>query len=239
MLASNLKITLKSLDIYEPKMSINKTYSFYSKNRRFEIHTSQKELKDLFIAWLLISIAFAIVRAQTTLNQPIISAIFSPNFLILILISAVTVGIGFLFHEMAHKLVAQRYKCWAEFRADITMLVIAVFMSFLGFVFIAPGAVMIFGQINNKQNGIISMAGPLTNIIIAIILVPLLYMSNVSLIVKEIISSGFLVNAWLGLFNMIPLWNFDGIKIYRWNKTVYFSMVVAAIILIFIFFMRG
>lgn len=197
------------------------------------MHTSEKELKDLLIAWLLISIAFAIVR--TTDAGLSISGFLSHAFLIMIAISAATVGIAFLFHELAHKIVAQRYNCWAEFRADTTMLVLAVMMSFLGFVFIAPGAVMIFGNITKKQNGLISLAGPLTNIVLAIILLPLLFL-NITGIWNEIIISGYIINAWLALFNMIPLWNFDGAKIWAWSKTAYFMTAIFAAFLIFIFF---
>lgn len=208
-----------------------KKYSFYI--GKFELHTSEKELKDLLIAWVLISIAFAIVR--TTGPGLAISGFFSSTFLIMIAISAVTVGLGFLFHELAHKIVAQKYHCWAEFRADTTMLVLAVLMSFLGFVFIAPGAVMIFGNITKKQNGLISLAGPITNIILAIILLPLLFLETAG-VWKEIIISGYIINAWLALFNMIPLWNFDGAKIWAWNKTIYVTTAIIAAFLVFIFF---
>jgi len=110
-------------------------------------------------------------------------------------------------------------------------------MSFLGFVFIAPGAVMIFGNITKRQNGIISLAGPLTNISLAIIMLPLLFV-EITGILKEIILSGYIINSWLALFNMIPLWNFDGTKIWRWNKTVYIITALSSAILIFIFFIR-
>ncbi len=210
----------------------NKQYSFRSKNKKFQLHTSSQEIKDLLIAWLFISVAFAIAR---TVDTNI--GFFSIGFAIMIAISAVTVGLGFLFHEMAHKIVAQKYRCWAEFRANLNMLVLAVLMSFFGFIFIAPGAVMIYGHITEKQNGKISMAGPLTNIIIALLLSPLLFLNFTNPLLIQIISSGFLLNAWLGLFNMIPLGNFDGIKIYRWNKFVYFSMLTGSAILVFMFFL--
>jgi Zn-dependent protease len=212
-----------------------KKYSLYIK--KFQLHTSDKELKDLLIAWILISITFAIVRS-TSIEQTNILGVISKQFLITIIISAITVGLGFLLHELAHKVVAQHYKCWAEFRADMTMLMMALLMSFLGFVFIAPGAVMIFGHINKKQNGIISLAGPLINIIIAVLFLPLLFINITNPIWKEIINSGFLINAWLGLFNMIPLWNFDGAKIWRWSKTAYFTTTIVSATLIFIFFMK-
>jgi Zn-dependent protease len=213
---------------------MHKSYSFKSRNGKTSIHTSNTELKDLFIAWILVSFAFAIAR---TVDKGItFESFFSIEFLIFMLISAVTVGLAFLLHEFAHKIVAQKYKCWAEFRADLTMLGLGVLMSFLGVVFIAPGAVMIFGNIDYKQNGKISMAGPLTNIILAIILLPLLFMNFSSTIIKEIINSGYLINAWLALFNMIPFGNFDGAKIYAWNRKVFYTMIIISAFLIFFYF---
>ena len=215
---------------------MHKNYSFKSKKGKFELHSSNRELKDLFMAWLFVSFAFAI--AQTVDKGITFASFFSMNFLVFMIISAVTVGLAFLLHELAHKIVAQHYRCWAEFRADLTMLVLGVLMSFLGVVFIAPGAVMIFGQIDYRQNGKISMAGPLTNIILAIILLPLLFMHFANNIITEIITSGYLINAWLALFNMIPFWNFDGAKIYAWDRKVYFAMIVAAAFLVFVYFMK-
>ena len=90
------------------------------------IATSKIELNDLFKAWLAISLAFAIVLGGFS---------FSTKFIVTFVISALTVGIGFIIHEMGHKLVAQRYGCFAEFRAFNSMLWLAVIMSFFGFVF--------------------------------------------------------------------------------------------------------
>jgi Zn-dependent protease len=213
---------------------MHKNYTFQSNNGKVKIHTSSKEIKDLAIAWIFVSLAFAIAR--TAENGIKLSAFYSMSFVTSIVISAVTVGIAFILHELAHKIVAQRYNCWAEFRADLNMLVLGVLMSLLGVVFIAPGAVMIFGNITQKQNGRISMAGPLTNIILAIILLPLLFINFSSTILKEIIVSGYLINAWLALFNMIPVWNFDGAKIYAWNRKVFYTMIIISAFLIFLFF---
>ncbi|MGV8171574.1 MAG: hypothetical protein ACP5OA_02665 [Candidatus Woesearchaeota archaeon] len=215
---------------------MHKNYTFKSNNGKTTINTSNKEIKDLALAWLFVSFAFAIAR---TADKGItFSTFFSKEFFIFMIISAVTVGLAFLLHELAHKIVAQKYNCWAEFRADLNMLVMGVLISFLGVVFIAPGAVMIYGNITNKQNGKISMAGPLTNIVIAIIILPLLFIDFSSGILKEILVSGYLINAWLALFNMIPLWNFDGAKIYAWNHKIFYIMILLAVSLIFFYFIR-
>ena len=183
--------------------------------------TSKKEIQDIFKAWIAISIAFAIVLRSS----------FDNIFLSFIL-SAITVGIGFLLHELAHKAMAQKYGHRAEFRSFDSMLILAIIFSFFGFVFAAPGAVMIPGNLSKKKNGIVSLVGPLTNLILALLF----------LAISVIVTSGFLnlignygfrINTWLAVFNMIPLWNFDGKKVFDWNKAVYFVFVVVALIFLF------
>lgn len=187
------------------------------------IATSKKEMNDLFKAWLAISVAFAIVLGGFS---------FSTRFIVTLIISALTVGTGFIIHEMGHKLVAQHYGCFAEFRAFNTMLWLAVIMSFFGFVFAAPGAVMISGPVGVRRNGKISMAGPLMNLIFALLFLTLLLIP-VTGVLKILAGYGFLINTWLGLFNLLPFGNFDGKKILVWNKVVYGAMVGVAFVFMF------
>src|SRR3990167_8559094 len=123
------------------------------------ISTSETEIKDLLKAWIAISIAFAIALS---------GSVFSSGFYTKFIIASLTVGIGFLFHEMGHKIVAQRYGCFAEFRSFDNMLILAIAMSFFGFIFAAPGAVMISGHVTKGRNGRISAAGPIINLILAL-----------------------------------------------------------------------
>src|SRR3989338_1601527 len=113
------------------------------------ISTSEAELKDLLKAWIAISVAFAI-----GLSGSVLSSGFYTKFVI----ASLTVGIGFLLHEIGHTIVAQRYGCFAEFRSFDSMLILAIAMSFFGFIFAAPGAVMISGRVNSAKNGKISAA---------------------------------------------------------------------------------
>jgi len=179
-----------------------------------KITTSRKEITDITKAWLAITIAFAIVLSKSELN-----------FIQSILVSAIAVGLGFLLHELGHKVVAQYYRCFAEFRSFDSLLLLAIAMSFLGFVFAAPGAVMISGYVNKERNGKISIAGPAINIGLALIFFALgfIFRNNIVLLY------GFRINVWLALFNMIPFGNFDGSKIFRWNKKLYFAFVALAL----------
>ena len=183
------------------------------------ITTSRAELKDILKAWIVISVAFAILLSKSIFSSEIYS-----NFII----SSLTVGIGFLFHELSHKILAQKYGCSAEFRSFDSMLFLSLAMSFFGFVLAAPGAVMISGRVSKTNNGKISAAGPIVNLILAIAFLILIFMPLPKLF-KGVGYYGFLINSWLALFNMIPFWIFDGYKILKWNKWVYGSIVSIAL----------
>ena len=185
------------------------------------ISTSEREIKDILKAWIAISLAFGILLSDS---------LFSFDFYQKFVMASLTVGIGFLLHELGHKIVAQKYGCFAEFRSFDTMLILAVAMSFFGFVFAAPGAVMISGRVDKTKNGMISAAGPLVNIGLALIFLALLSIQAQNLF-KEAFYYGFVVNSWLALFNMIPFGLFDGSKILKWNKFAYAGIIVFAGIL--------
>ncbi len=191
-------------------------------NITMRINTSKKEITDLMKAWIVVSIAFGIVLGGGIKN------IVSVNFFFMMLVSVLSVGTGFVLHEMAHKIVAQKNGCFAEFRSFDNMLFLALFMSLFGFVFAAPGAVMINGYITKEKNGKISLAGPLTNLVIGFLSIIIFFISFG--IIKNIFYYVSLINIWLGLFNLIPFGNFDGTKILRWNKKIYITAIILGII---------
>jgi Zn-dependent protease len=181
---------------------------------------SKKEIRDLIKAWLVLSLAFAIVFNGLNFNLQFIAAI---------LVSAITVGTAFIFHELGHKFTAQHYGCFAEFRSFDNMLFLALILSFFGFIFAAPGAVMISGPIGKRRNGKISLAGPLTNMVLAILFM-IIHMFTPNIITLY----GFIINTWIGLFNLIPFAMLDGKKILNWNKTIYGLMVATGFILLMV-----
>lgn len=180
--------------------------------RELRITFTKKEKEDLLKAWGLISLAFTILFAGTNATPT--------GYLITFVISILTVGLGFLLHELAHKIVAIHYGCTAQFQANMKMLLLAVGMSFFGFIFAAPGAVMIQGHITRKQHGHIAAAGPATNVILA-----LLFLATTT-ILPAIGTYGMAINAFLALFNLLPLPGMDGNKVWTWNKAAYLGLAI-------------
>jgi len=183
-----------------------------------------RERSDLLIAWLAISIAFSLIftRGGVTLE----------TFLVFLVVSLLTVGIGFILHELAHKFTAMRYGYWAEFRKDNLMLLIAVVMAALvGVVFAAPGATVIYGSfITREQNGKISAAGPAVNLVLCGVFAILAWIAgSISIPMLALVGMvGLQVNAMIAAFNMLPVSVLDGRKVLAWNPAVFVVMIVAA-----------
>jgi Zn-dependent protease len=196
-------------------------------------HISRKEQYDLFAAWLAISFAFAIIFLRDLGRVDLSLAV------VFLGISLLTVGIGFILHEMAHKFTAMKFGYWAEFRKDNIMLVVAVALAALvGVVFAAPGATVIYSSsvdgrgISREQNGRISAAGPLVNLLLCIPFAGLLIFGGGPSLTGNIIGVigmvGLQVNAMIAAFNMLPVSVLDGKKVLAWNKPVFVILILAA-----------
>ncbi len=172
-----------------------------------QLRFSKFEVFDLVKAWLAVSVAFTIASVGLQLNYGV---------LVIFGILAFSAGLGFLLHELAHKMVAQHYGAWAEFRSDDKMLLIMLVISAFGFIFAAPGAVFHSGNTTFQQRGKISLAGPLVNIALAILFLGLTF---TPLAILGLYGSR--INAWLALFNMLPFGPLDGTKVLAWNPFVW------------------
>lgn len=177
-----------------------------------KISFSNKELFDLALAWVTLSVAFALWLVPVHRGRSI------SEFVTMIGLSFVTVGVSFLLHELAHKVVAIEYGQIAEFRADYQMLVLAVMSALIGFIFAAPGAVYHRGRITTRQNGHIALAGPVTNHLLAVLFLPLMLFGGYLYAIGHM---GVLINLFLGAFNMIPFGPLDGKSVFQWNKPVF------------------
>lgn len=185
---------------------------------------SSKELFDLAVAWVALSVAFALL-----MNRGPGGTIVVDGFLTMTALSFVTVGVAFLLHELAHKVVAVRFGQVAEFRADYGMLFLAIMSALVGFLFAAPGAVYHRGRITVRQNGLIALAGPATNHALAALFLPL-YLFGPG-IVERIGQLGLFINLFLAAFNMVPYGPLDGKSVWRWNKGIFALVFVPSLLL--------
>ena len=172
---------------------------------------------------------------QMIISVVTISLAFSLGFLLSFPLILLTVGLGFILHEIAHKLVAIRLGCKAVYKMWVEGLVLAlVFAIATGgrFVFAAPGATYIYKpNLTRRENGIISVAGPLTNVVLAFLFFPLALGSQTFL--HELGTWGFQINLFLAMFNLLPVPPLDGSKVIGWNPTIWFLVIGTAAVLFF------
>jgi Zn-dependent protease len=189
------------------------------------------EVRDIIISMTVIAAIFAYLFSMGSSN-------ILESVVYLIPATFIAVGLGFVLHELAHKFVAIHYGFQAEFRMWIQGLLLAIITAAFGFVFAAPGAVYIQGEyISKEENGKISIAGPLTNICLAILFMALLPMVStsptdiLSYEISTIIILGFAINSFLAFFNLVPVAILDGAKVIKWNPVIWGIVTVVALIL--------
>ncbi|MGC8479444.1 MAG: site-2 protease family protein [Candidatus Micrarchaeia archaeon] len=184
---------------------------------RSNIPTKQ-ELIDLIIADIALSIAFSIVFG-------------TGNFLLFFPIALFAVSISFILHEYMHKIVAQRFGAIAAFKRSDFGIIIALVTSFLGFLLAMPGATMIYtNNFTKKENGLTSLVGPLTNLIIFLIVISIALTVRFSSYIETALVFAAFINLWLAFFNMLPIYPLDGSKVLAWSKPLYIVVLLVAMI---------
>ena len=200
---------------------------------------SSIELRDLLLSLAALVVAFCVLMNGKKIPD-----------LETILIITVGVGTGFLLHEMAHKFVALHFGYFAEYRANRMGLLFAIAASFAGFIFAAPGAVMIskpaakqefymqdsFGQEEQRQEIKketlwISLAGPMTNIVLTAFFFLALLFAPSSSAAAVAANFALFINLTLAAFNLLPFGPLDGKKIFDSNRTVWLLVGLPTILL--------
>jgi Zn-dependent protease len=187
---------------------------------------TKNELRDLVIAFIVLSVAFAI--SNVGLNVSGIISIFP--------IVMIGVGVGFLLHEVAKKYVAMKYGYSAEFKIWPIGLLIGLVTAFFGFVFAAPGAFIIDSRyISDEIFGKIAIAGPMANIVLAILFIvisclvyPFSLHSQSFILIYLICTVGFSVNSFLATFNLLPFAGLDGTKVMKWSTKIWIIIFAIA-----------
>ena len=190
-----------------------------------------KEIRDLIISFIVIALGFTILYSNGDYSH--VTLIFP--------VVMIGVGAGFIFHELGHKFVAMHYGYYAEYELWPTGLLIALVSSFFGFIFAAPGAVVIYSNgMEKKTNGLISIAGPIVNIILGLIFFLILgslgdfIYTETGAIVYLICVLGTRINFFLAAFNLLPIPPLDGSKVMSWSVPIWLiTFAIAAILVLF------
>ena len=187
-------------------------------------HFSKTEIEHLTQATIAFAIALGLM-----FSGGLMGALGNTSaFVAFTFMGLLTFTPGFLVHEIAHKVQARKYGCWAEFRASPGGLRLGLIVAALiGVVFMAPGAVMVAGNTSREQFGKIALAGPVSNVALWCIgLAFAVTVSSPNIYFDLFIFYWMMANGILGALNMLPFGPLDGKKIRTWSVPVFWIWLI-------------
>jgi Zn-dependent protease len=191
---------------------------------------SKVEIFHLLVSIFILTIAFSFALSKNNLFIGFTSGFRLDELTLYIPLSFLGITTAFFFHELSHKFMAQKHGLWSEYRMFPQGLFLALLLGILTpFVFAAPGAVMFQGGAKTHETGQIAASGPLANIIIAFVTFFLYTIVFYETQIGSILGFVCLINAFIATFNLLPLGPLDGIKIIKWNATVWIIMLITSV----------
>jgi len=175
-------------------------------------HISSGEILSLLVSIVTLGLAFTSFFS------------FGPKLIIALIL-------GFTFHELMHKFVAQYYGFSSEYRVWFIGLVLSITFAIISkgrFVFAAPGYVVTEGPATLEQQAKISLAGPGANLLIAAI--SMFINSNLAYTIAY-------VNIFLAAFNLLPFFPLDGAVVRKWNYNIWGTTFLLSLLVGFFIFM--
>jgi len=176
------------------------------------------EVYSFSIASIVVALAFSLLYSGGVVGLAKNPGLFAE---VLPLVGTIAVA-SFLGHELAHRMVARRLGYYAVFRHSLQGLVLALATSATGiFLFIAPGAVVVYGAVRWRDSYYISLAGPLFNLLLGSLgfALGMVYLMR--------------VNAWIALINLLPIGGLDGRTVAR-RPILWAFMFIWALLLLFV-----
>jgi Zn-dependent protease len=209
---------------------IGSTYSYtYSPTRPAvrRVSTSRRELTQITIAYLVITFDLTLLYGGVSVldgSSPLYSVTLP------IVATAATAALtGFVLHEVAHKVAAQRRGYWAEFRMAPMWLLLSIVTAFIGFLWAAPGATVVNGMSDVREWGRTALAGPMTNFVFGVVF----YAAAAGAFLAHSDFTPYIlllayVNGVFATFNLIPYGPLDGHKVLTWDREVWAGAIVIA-----------
>ena len=192
-----------------------------------QMYVGRDEAFEIMVSILAIALVFTFCDSGLSV-QP-------STFVFYMAAAVITLGSGFVLHELAHKYYAIKFGARAQFKAWPLGLALALALAIVPQIFhwqpiffIAPGAVYIYAMrgISRRENGIISLAGPAMNWVLGLIFLAVASLAPGNGIIGAVAMLGFRINFSLALFNLIPVFPLDGSKVLAWDWKIWLGSAI-------------
>ncbi len=171
-----------------------------------------REIFDILLMTLAVGYIFSGIFKRRIVSGDLIEQYSKSSFIEDIKYGIVLAAPAVVLHELSHKFVAMAFGAQATLHAPLGMYVLVILMRLVNFpvIFFVGGYVSILGDLLPWKNALISLSGPLTNLIIYLILISLIKFKLISRKHYDLASKAAKLNLFLFGFNMIPIPGFDG-----------------------------
>lgn len=185
------------------------------------------EALSLIIASIVVSLVFGL------------GYLLSHEYIVFLIISIGAI-IAMVPHELAHRWSARRMGCYSRYVLDPTGLLLTLITAIpiIPFKIIMPGYTLVishyYDPVENKRiNGVVSLAGPITNILFATISFFIVVVCLKTMLCTSIILSlaywTAILNSWVAFFNLLPIPPLDGSKIISWKPLLWIISFIFSI----------
>ncbi len=170
------------------------------------------------------------------------SELYHGSYMKFLLVSLIAI-IAVIPHELAHRWSARRLGCYSRYVLSPIGLILTLITAipFIPIKVIMPGFTLVVSPyqdpyINKRINGIVSIAGPITNLVFASVslftLALLIRQGLINTLSFYFLYNNTLINSWVALFNLLPIPPLDGSKIIRWKPLLWVISFVLSIMML-------